>query len=484
MKMAEACIDLAPLVKSAVNFLYRLSLSKNMKSRHCYKKMAQELEKIEGPLYSLDYLKNIKWAGAKTIEKIQELIDRRILEDIKTEEDFEKYLNVLSPRAYEESKRKLWKEGTEKSDSKDKQYKKEKDNISKKRKYIPGYRTGSYGIMKALWIREGIGRHEIARIGRNYCDSEFDFGSRHSAWSSMKTLVRKGFVYKEGRSKFYLTDEGRELAATMFANTSVVEEEDEITLLVDTREVKSRRSRLFFQEYFESQQIRHETRALEVGDFLWVRGERVCSSIIERKRGSDLVSSIVDGRFKEQKNRLKNTGIRKIFYIVEGLKNSHMQNVGKETIVSCMAATRLEGFIVMETEDIGQTGSVIRMIDYEVKKEQEKKKKTSNKLDHCEESSECLEDPDEEMEMSYESFIDKSTKSKGKTQTYLLYMSLLSIKGIGHKKALILAERYKTIGGLISRVKADGVNKLYDFEINGKKISRKNANDIIDFFLK
>lgn len=486
--MSKGHLDLTQLVKSAVDFLSHLSSSRNMKSRYSYKKIAQELNKIEEPLYSLDALKGIRGAGSKTIKRIQEFIDKKVVESIKTEDDLEKYSNILSSGAYDDTKKKLSARDASDYSLRNDVDEKKKICIPRKRKYVPGYRTGSYGIMKALWIREGITKHEIAHIARNYCDSEFDFTARHYAWSSMKTLTKKGIVYKEGRSKFYLTDEGRELATTMFANTSAVEEEEEeVTLIIDAREIKSRKSRLFFQEYFESKKVRHDTRILEVGDFLWIRGENVCGFIIERKKGSDFVSSIMDGRFKEQKNRLKSTGIKKIFYIVEGLKSNHMQSMGKGFVMSCLATTKLEGFIVIETKDITQTGSVIHMIDCEVRKRYEKKFETPDGLSKNEEYEECLkpcESSDEEMGMSYGSFIDKSAKGKGRTLTYLLYISLLSIRGIGHKKAWALAEFYRTTGELIDKVKDGGPRKLYEFEIEGKKISQKNANDIIEFFLK
>lgn len=40
--------------------------------------------------------------------------------------------------------------------------------------------------------------------------------------------------------------------------------------------------------------------------------------IVERKKADDLASSIIDGRYKDQKYRLKNSGISNIYYIYEG----------------------------------------------------------------------------------------------------------------------------------------------------------------------
>lgn len=40
--------------------------------------------------------------------------------------------------------------------------------------------------------------------------------------------------------------------------------------------------------------------------------------IIERKLADDLAASIADGRYKQQKYRLKNSGIDNCYYIFEG----------------------------------------------------------------------------------------------------------------------------------------------------------------------
>lgn len=79
----------------------------------------------------------------------------------------------------------------------------------------------------------------------------------------------------------------------------------------------------------EESNVRHEVRKLNVGDFLWVAQHKNDKSkeyalpyIIERKRLDDLSSSIKDGRFHEQKFRLKQSGITNVVYLIE----SHMKN--------------------------------------------------------------------------------------------------------------------------------------------------------------
>jgi len=44
----------------------------------------------------------------------------------------------------------------------------------------------------------------------------------------------------------------------------------------------------------------------------------VLDFIVERKTADDLAASIMDGRYEEQKFRLKNCGINNVIYLVEG----------------------------------------------------------------------------------------------------------------------------------------------------------------------
>ena len=84
----------------------------------------------------------------------------------------------------------------------------------------------------------------------------------------------------------------------------------DVVLLLDSREVRGKADRTFIQEQLLLAGVTVETRALVLGDAMWVarpRGavpgvdEVVLDFIVERKRIDDLVSSIKDKRFQEQK---------------------------------------------------------------------------------------------------------------------------------------------------------------------------------------
>ena len=98
----------------------------------------------------------------------------------------------------------------------------------------------------------------------------------------------------------------------------------ELVLLVDNREQVSRRDKEFFFSMLLQRGVRVEKRALPLGDFMWIirnlstKEEFVYDYIIERKQISDFASSIKDGRYVEQKFRLKLCKLPRVIYLVEG----------------------------------------------------------------------------------------------------------------------------------------------------------------------
>ena len=78
-----------------------------------------------------------------------------------------------------------------------------------------------------------------------------------------------------------------------------------IQLVMDNREIHSQVDRDRLERKIGEAGIDYTVRALDIGDVLWIAksgsDEYVLDYIVERKRMDDLVSSITDGRFHEQK---------------------------------------------------------------------------------------------------------------------------------------------------------------------------------------
>ncbi len=132
----------------------------------------------------------------------------------------------------------------------------------------------------------------------------------------------------------------------------------EVVLLVDTGEVaggeqggKKNRKAVTAKE-LQKAGVRHEVRRLNVGDFVWVaRGvggagvELVLPHVVERKRADDLISSIRDQRYKEQKWRLSRCGVPNAIYVIEEFARCRLEKYGgsmqaKDTALITTACTK------------------------------------------------------------------------------------------------------------------------------------------------
>ncbi|PJF18267.1 Angio-associated migratory cell, partial [Paramicrosporidium saccamoebae] len=255
------------------------------------------------------------------------------------------------------------------------------------KEYVPAFRSGPYAMLIALHLEKHhpnpkgyLLKQEIVSQGQAYCLSPMDEGPFCPIQGAIKTLIAKGFVEKCSiPARFSLTDTGVELAERLWNSgerrssapmpespPSVADEEVEmnplgspdfetftisqfdIVLLVDTREVKSREDRDFIINRLQSAGIPSEQRCLELGDFMWIaRAKPHVHYIVERKREDDLLASIPDGRFIEQKN---------LIYLVEKSGSADFSNIGKDKFDAAIVHTQIvDGLHLRYTSGIEET---------------------------------------------------------------------------------------------------------------------------------
>ncbi|KAG8751762.1 Crossover junction endonuclease mus81 [Ceratobasidium sp. 428] len=139
-----------------------------------------------------------------------------------------------------------------------------------------------------------------------------------------------------------------------------------IQLILDEREVKSTKNRDYILKGLQKRGVYAEKRALEIGDVCWIarskdpmdesQAECVLDYIVERKRMDDLKSSIFDGRFHEQKFRLKHAGISHIYYLVEDYDTERITQNWKDQINTALSSTQvIDRFFLKETTSIEDT---------------------------------------------------------------------------------------------------------------------------------
>ncbi|BFZ53762.1 Crossover junction endonuclease mus81 [Savitreella phatthalungensis] len=132
-----------------------------------------------------------------------------------------------------------------------------------------------------------------------------------------------------------------------------------VQLIIDNREVKTQRERDFIEQKLDAAGIALDARMLDVGDAVWIAKcqdgtEVVLDYVVERKRLDDLVSSIKDGRFKEQKFRLGRCGCEHVIYIIERYVLS--SDYFAEAIRTSLAGAQVhDGCFVKHVKNLNET---------------------------------------------------------------------------------------------------------------------------------
>lgn len=145
-----------------------------------------------------------------------------------------------------------------------------------------------------------------------------------------------------------------------------------VHLVLDNREVRAKDDRDYISDELSKRGATPLVRPLELGDFFWVakchdpnllsrygeEGSEVCLDwIVERKRLDDLVGSITDGRFQEQKFRLGKSGVKNVIYLIEEFSLSTERTTRfHEAIQSAIASTQVvNGYFVKKTQKLDDT---------------------------------------------------------------------------------------------------------------------------------
>ena len=194
--------------------------------------------------------------------------------------------------------------------------------------------------------------------------------------------------------------------------------------------------------------------------------------IIERKTYDDLSTSIKDGRYKEQKNRILNSisnNIRKI-YLLEGNKNDFTlsKNVLDGTIMNTIIRDNIHIFI---SKNIDETIKFINNILRNIMKYKDNIINNQHNI----ETNNVL--------------INTSKKSNMSSETCFINM-MSGIPGISKKTSLKFIEKFKNINNMFNHFHKNLDNNrdliISDLENmkvaeNNRKLGNKNAVRIYDF---
>ena len=111
-------------------------------------------------------------------------------------------------------------------------------------------------------------------------------------------------------------------------------------------------------------EVEYETANLDLGDFQILNPEGEIVLIIERKTQADLISSIKDGRHREQKLRLLSSNVSNIAYLIEGKNDiKYFRPTDKSSEVGSILNTMFrDKLFVIRTLDMEETVLYIKTL--------------------------------------------------------------------------------------------------------------------------
>ncbi|GJJ68301.1 crossover junction endonuclease MUS81 [Entomortierella parvispora] len=244
----------------------------------------------------------------------------------------------------------------------------------------------------------------------------------------------------------------------------------EVCLVLDIREVRAQNDRDYLTEKLNDRGVNVVKRALDIGDMTWIArlhnpslegtDEVVLDYIVERKRMDDLVASIKDGRYTEQKFRLRRSGVDHVIYLVETYKAGETYDVGMEALRTAMTSSQVQdGFFLKRTNNTDQT------IDYLVSVTKALKRMHLDQTlyaipDEAVDRSNYLElqkhlreqYPDRVYLTSYRAFGTLNGKSDSLVVRDVFVKMLMTIRGISEEKAAEIAKTFGTPRALFSQL--------------------------------
>ncbi|XP_039437424.1 crossover junction endonuclease MUS81 [Culex pipiens pallens] len=224
-----------------------------------------------------------------------------------------------------------------------------------------------------------------------------------------------------------------------------------VILLVDTAETigKSKSNLDRTLKALQQNHVEHEVRRLSVGDFLWIvrddtGAEFILPYIVERKRMDDLASSIKDGRFHEQKFRLKQCGLANVIYLIEHLGNNRQVGVPASTLSQAALNTFVQDFTVKYTENHLHTVLYLATMTGLLGKNV-KNKTFQNITNQLGEATKDFNLSHSTIPLiAFETFNKQSSKTRACTVREIFMKQLLQVKLLTIEKVNAIVERYPT----------------------------------------
>ncbi|CAI4216834.1 unnamed protein product [Parascedosporium putredinis] len=274
-----------------------------------------------------------------------------------------------------------------------------------------------------------------------------------------------------------------------------------VELVLDVREIRATKDRDYLQEELMKQGVRPIMRSLDLGDAQWVarcndpslltrlgaEGEEVVLDwIVERKRLDDLVASIKDGRFHEQKFRLRKSGVKHVIYIVEEISmDAAVYQRVEDAVTTAMAQIQVvNGYFLKRTQTMDQTIRYLSRMTHLLRSQYQARhiKVIPTKVLTAQNYLPLLEhhrriDPQGGYYVSYPAFSSLASKSDMLTLRDVFLKMLMTTRGVTGEKAIEIQKRWKTPYNFVKAFEACGHGEA------AKKRKRELVASELDFLV-
>lgn len=387
--------------------------------------------------------------------------------------------------------------------------------------YVPTYRSAPYSVLLALLLhlhennQNGpLKKSDLIMKAQVFCTSSLSDGMFPSINGALKILEEKELIRRLGTPPhFILTSIGVELGEKLWQkgekrpsqsfheplSLSRLQFEDEasddcgaidnstgsvletftwpagsfeVVLLIDVREIRSREDRNYLSDRLNQLGIPSEVRNLELGDFIWVAKKKaslregvwtdteeiVLDTLIERKREDDLISSISDGRFREQKHRISRSQLSSTFYLVErggsgGVGNDFLGGGDERLLCATLQCQVIDGLMYRQTCGLDESIVFLSSLHNHLKAKYLNIPITSCSLKACEFnfkefpkqfSDLKIKRNNSDILMNYTAYALLNSKSTNQSSIDIFLLQLLTIKGLTFVKACEILKEFKS----------------------------------------
>ncbi|XP_008581557.1 PREDICTED: crossover junction endonuclease MUS81 isoform X3 [Galeopterus variegatus] len=236
--------------------------------------------------------------------------------------------------------------------------------------------------------------------------------------------------------------------------------------------------------------VTHTVRKLHIGDFVWVAQETrprdparprelVLDHIVERKRLDDLCSSIIDGRFREQKFRLKRCGLGRRVYLVEEHGSAHNLSLPESTLLQAVTNTQvIDGFFVKHTGDIKESAAYLALLTRGLQRLYQGHTLCSRPWGipgDSEAGARAAPNPLCSL-LTFSDFNTGAMKNKAQSVQEVFARQLMQVRGVSGEKAAALVGRYSTPASLLAAYDACATPKEQEMLLSTIKCGHLQRN--------